>query len=86
VQETAYASLLRSRRQRIHVDIARALAERFADQDDAAPAIIAHHYTEGGMAEPAARSWLSAAKLALSRSAPVEANHYVDAGLSLSRV
>jgi class 3 adenylate cyclase/tetratricopeptide (TPR) repeat protein len=83
VQETAYASLLRSRRQRIHVDIARALAERFADQDDAAPAIIAHHYTEGGMAEPAARSWLSAAKLALSRSAPVEANHYVDAGLSL---
>ena len=32
VQDTAYASLLRSRRQRIHADIARALVERFADQ------------------------------------------------------
>ena len=30
VQDTAHASLLRSRRQRIHVDIARALTERFA--------------------------------------------------------
>ena len=35
VQDTAYASLLRSRRQRIHADIARALEERFADQIEA---------------------------------------------------
>ena len=32
VQDTAYGSLLRSRRQRIHADIARALEEKFADQ------------------------------------------------------
>ena len=32
VQDTAYASLLRSKRQRIHADIARALAERFPNQ------------------------------------------------------
>ena len=50
VQDTAYASLLRSRRERIHADIARALEERFADQIEAAPAIIAHHYTEAGLA------------------------------------
>ncbi len=31
VQDTAYGSLLRSRRQRIHADIARALEEKFAD-------------------------------------------------------
>ena len=37
VQDTAYGSLLRSRRQRIHADIARALAERFADQVESAP-------------------------------------------------
>ena len=83
VQDTAYASLLRSRRQRIHADIARALEERFADQVDAAPAIIAHHYTEAGLAEPAARYWLAAAELALSRSANAEADRYVDAGLAL---
>jgi class 3 adenylate cyclase/tetratricopeptide (TPR) repeat protein len=83
VQDTAYASLLRSRRQRIHADIARVLVERFADQVESAPAIIAHHYTEGGLAEPAARYWLAAAELALSRSAHAEARPYVDAGLAL---
>ena len=83
VQDTAYASLLRSRRQRIHADIARALEERFADQVESAPAIIAHHYTEAGLAEPAARYWLKAAELALSRSVPSEADRYVDAGLAL---
>src|SRR5271169_3716599 len=62
VQDTAYASLLRGRRQRIHADIAQALAERLADQVEAAPAIIAHHYTEAGLAEPATRYWLTAAE------------------------
>ena len=73
VQDTAYASMLRSRRQHIHADIARALVERFADQIEAAPAIIAHHYAEAGLPEPAARYWLKAAELALSRSANPEA-------------
>jgi hypothetical protein len=82
VQDTAYASLLRSRRQRIHADIAQAL-ERFADQIESAPAIVAHHYTEAGLPEPAARYWLAAAELALSRSADAEADRYVEAGLAL---
>jgi len=73
VQDTAYASLLRSRRQRIHADIAGALEELFADQVESAPAIIAHHYAEAGLPEPAARYWLKAAELALSRSANAEA-------------
>ena len=83
VQDTAYGSLLRSRRQRIHADIARALEERFADQVDAAPAVIARHYAEAGLDEQAARYWLKAAELALSRSAYAEADRYVDAGLAL---
>ena len=69
VQDAAYGSLLRSRRQRIHADIARALEGLFADQVESAPATIAHHYTEAGLPEPAARNWLTAAELALSRSA-----------------
>ena len=83
VQDTAYGSLLRSRRQRIHADIARALEEKFADQVAAAPAAIARHYTEAGLADPAARYWLAASELALSRSAYAEADRYVDAGLAL---
>ena len=80
VQDTAYGSLLRSRRQHIHTDIARALEEKFADQVAASPATIARHYTEAGLADPAARYWLAAGELALSRSACAEADRYVDAG------
>jgi tetratricopeptide (TPR) repeat protein len=83
VQDTAYGSLLRSRRQRIHADIARALEERFTDQVNAAPAILAHHYAEAGLQEPAARYWLKAAELALSRSAQTEVERHVNAGLEL---
>ena len=77
--------MLRSRRQRIHADIAGALTERLADQINVAPAIIAHHYTEAALYEPAARHWLSAAELALSRSGVLEANRHVDAGLAAVR-
>ncbi len=83
VQDTAYASLLRGRRQHIHAEIARALEDRFVDQIDSAPAVVARHYTEAGLAEPAARNWLAAAELALSRSAHAEAHPYADAGLAL---
>jgi class 3 adenylate cyclase/tetratricopeptide (TPR) repeat protein len=83
VQDTAYGSLLRGPRQRVHADLARALEERFADQIDAAPSIIARHYTEAGLAEPAARYWLKAAELAASRSTYVEAARFGDAGLTL---
>ncbi|MGA2793503.1 MAG: AAA family ATPase, partial [Roseiarcus sp.] len=87
VQDTAYASLLRGRRQGIHADIARALSERFADRVESAPAVVAHHFTEAGLHEPAASNWLKATEQALSRSAYVEANRYVEAGLAqLSRL
>ena len=65
VQDTAYASLLRGRRQRIHADIAKALVESFLDQVELGPGVIAHYYTEAGLYEPPARHWLAAAELAL---------------------
>jgi class 3 adenylate cyclase/predicted ATPase len=83
VQETAYATLLRSRRQGIHADIAQVLAKQFKDQAESAPEIIAHHYTEAGLAEPAARYWLAAAEGALSRSANTEGDRYALAGVAL---
>ena len=82
VQDTAYGSLLRGRRQRIHAQIAWALMERITDEEYP-PAIIAHHFTEAGLAEPAAAAWLGAAELALSQSAPVEAERHASSGLSL---
>ena len=82
VQDTAYGSLLRSRRQRIHAHIAWALKQRLTDEEYL-PATIAHHYTEAGLSEPAATSWLAAAELALSQSAPVEAERHATTGLAL---
>ena len=82
VQDAAYISLLRGRRQRIHADIAQALEQRAAGEE-AAPAIIAHHFTEAGLAEPAAACWLAAAEQALSQSAATEAERHASAGLAL---
>ena len=82
VQDTAYVSLLRGRRQRIHADIAQVLKVRSA-KEEYQPAIIAHHFAEAGLAEQAAPYWLAAAELALSQSAPVEAEHHASAGLAL---
>jgi class 3 adenylate cyclase/tetratricopeptide (TPR) repeat protein len=82
VQDAAYSSLLRGRRQRIHADIAQALQQRTIDEESP-PATIAHHFTEAGLAEEAARSWLAAAELALSQSAPVEAERHASTGLAL---
>jgi predicted ATPase/class 3 adenylate cyclase len=82
VQDAAYGSLLRSRRQRIHAHIAWALKQRLTDEEYP-PATIAHHYTEAGLSEQAARSWLAAAELALAQSAPVEAERHASTGLAL---
>jgi class 3 adenylate cyclase len=82
VQDTAYGSMLRSRRQRIHAQIAAALKAHVAEEE-VAPAVIAHHFTEAGLAASAASAWLAAAELALSQSAPVEAERHASAGLVL---
>src|SRR5579859_584496 len=82
VQDAAYGSLLRSRRQGIHARIAWALQEHVTDEEYP-PATIAHHFTEAGLASPAASAWLGAAELALSQSAPVEAERHAGKGLSL---
>lgn len=82
VQDAAYGSMLRGRRQGIHAQIAWALKEHLTDEE-CAPATVAHHFTEAGLPAPAATAWLGAAELALSQSAPVEAERHSSVGLSL---
>src|SRR5262249_32902372 len=52
VRDAAYESLLKSRRQQLHGQIARALEEKFADIVASQPEIVAHHFTEAGLVEP----------------------------------
>src|SRR5262249_39400169 len=49
VRDAAYESLLRSRRQQLHGQIARALEQGFADIVASQPEIVAHHFTQAGL-------------------------------------
>src|SRR2546426_921801 len=57
IQDAAYQSLLRSTRQQHHQHIAQILEARFAAICETQPEILAHHYTEAGLAEPALPYW-----------------------------
>ncbi|HET6519516.1 MAG TPA: AAA family ATPase, partial [Geminicoccaceae bacterium] len=83
VQDTAYATLLKSRRRRLHARIARALEERWPETRASRPELLAHHYTEAGLIERAVPSWLEAGTEALGRSAVAEAAAHLGRGLEL---
>src|SRR6266550_370312 len=83
VRDAAYESLLRSRRQQLHGQIARALEQSFADIVASQPEIVAHHFTEAGLVEPAIDYWLKAGQQAARRSANAEALNHLARGLEL---
>ena len=68
IQDAAYESLLRSRRQALHRRAAEALREANAE-----PEAIAHHFTEAGLDDLAIEWWGKAGDQALRRSAFQEA-------------
>ena len=83
VQDTAYQSLLKSRRQQIHASIASELEAQFPEIVEAEPETLAHHYTAAGLTEQAVAYWLKAGQQALKRSANLEAVAHLGKGLEL---
>ena len=78
IQDAAYQSLLKSRRQQLHQQIAQVLEERFAEIKATQPELLAHHYTEAGLIEQAIPYWQMAGQRAIERSANEEAiNHLI---------
>jgi hypothetical protein len=73
VQDTAYGSLLRSRRQQLHAHIAATLEGRFPEIVGAQPALLAYHCEEGGLTEKAIDYWLVAGRQAWERAMLAEA-------------
>jgi class 3 adenylate cyclase/ABC-type lipoprotein export system ATPase subunit len=61
VQEAAYESLSRSRRQLLHHEIARHLESRSTATGESEPTLIAHHYSRAGDWEKSFEFWLLAA-------------------------
>jgi class 3 adenylate cyclase/tetratricopeptide (TPR) repeat protein len=83
VQDVAYRSLLRSRRQRLHGRIATTLEERFPEIVRAQPALLAQHYTAAQVGEKAVAYWLKAGKQAAAGSATMEAITQLKKGLNV---
>jgi class 3 adenylate cyclase/predicted ATPase len=83
VQDTAYESLLKSKRQLLHAGIARVLEEHWPKMAETEPELLAHHYTEANLVEPAIAYWHRAGQQADERSAYAEAIAHLDNALAL---
>jgi len=84
VQDTAYETLLRSRRQTLHRQIADVLRGEFAAVAAAEPELVAHHLTQAGLDEPAIEWWSKAADQASRRSAFKEAAAHLGKAIELA--
>jgi predicted ATPase len=83
IQDTAYQSLLKSKRQQLHQQIAQILADQFPNTVETQPELLADHYTEAGLTEQAIPYWQQAGERASQRSAHVEATSHLTKGLEL---
>ena len=85
VQDTAYASLLKSTRQQIHQRIAQVLEAQYPDLVVTQPELLAHHLTEAGHHAQAVAYWQRAGESAVARSAHLEAISHCTTGLEVLR-
>ena len=79
IQDAAYDSLLRSRRQALHRRAADALVAA-----DAEPEAVAHHFTEAGLDDAAIEWWGKAGDQALRRSAFQEAIAHLGKAIAMA--
>jgi class 3 adenylate cyclase/tetratricopeptide (TPR) repeat protein len=82
VQDTAYESLLKSRRQVLHQRIALTLEQRFPRLAESEPEVLAHHFSRAGLADQACLCYERAGDRAAGRSAYAEAVAHFEAALA----
>jgi class 3 adenylate cyclase/tetratricopeptide (TPR) repeat protein len=85
VQDAAYDTLLRSRRQELHARVAAVLEQHFSDLVERQPELLAHHLTAARESGRAVEQWLKAGRHAAGRLAHVEAISHLELGLALVR-
>ena len=84
VQEAAYESLLKSRRQLLHKHIGDVLRDKFPIIAETEPEILAYHFTEAGLNAVALEWWRKAGQHALKRSAYSEAIAHLGKAVALA--
>jgi predicted ATPase len=83
VQDAAYDTLLRSRRQQLHGRIAATLEWEFPEIVEMQPELLARHCAEAGLIEKAVMFWCKAGQQAIERGAMTEAVAQLRKSLSL---
>jgi tetratricopeptide (TPR) repeat protein len=83
VQDAAYDSLLKSKRQDLHRKIAKVIDEKFPQTRDTEPEVLAHHLTVSGATAAAIPFWQAAGESALKRLAVSEAIAHLSKGMEL---
>jgi predicted ATPase len=83
VQEAAYSTLLRPRRQQLHGRIATTLESQFPELAAAQPELMAQHCAMGGLVEQAIEYWDKAGHVAVQRSTMAEAAAHFSKALEL---
>src|SRR5262249_20446157 len=73
VRDAADATMVRSKRQQLHSQIADALMEAFPETVETQPELMAHHLAQAGLAERAIEYLQKAGRRAIERSANAEA-------------
>jgi class 3 adenylate cyclase/predicted ATPase len=83
IEDAAYNSLVKSRRQQFHQRIGEVLEARFPQTALTQPELLAHHFTEAGLADKGLDYWLKAGRRSRARSADSEAISQLSKGLAL---
>jgi class 3 adenylate cyclase/tetratricopeptide (TPR) repeat protein len=84
LRDAAYESLLLARRREWHERIARTVEQRFPDLAANEPEVLAYHFGEAGLADPACNYRMHAGDHAVSKSAYKEAISHFSTGLKLA--
>jgi predicted ATPase len=83
VQDAAYSTPLRTRRQELHGRVAAALEQHFTDLVERQPELLAHHLTSAGRPAEALVYWRRAGEQAIRRAANREASEYLRRALAM---
>jgi class 3 adenylate cyclase len=84
VQEIAYESLLKTRRQHVHGRIAATVRDQLPERANAEPEVVAYHFSQAGLLAIAVEWWGKAADLAMRRSAHTEATAHLERALEMA--
>ncbi|BCG96918.1 adenylate/guanylate cyclase domain-containing protein [Mesorhizobium sp. 131-2-1] len=85
VQDAAYGTLLRAKRQELHKRVADVLEEKWPEISEAQPELLAHHFQEAGDWAGAVDHWQKAGGAALARAATREAVSHFASAIDCSR-